>query len=255
MAREFRCARSILRSASPVPSKRVQQDVIGLERGVGFELAAPVAVFVLAGENDRRARRWRRRRRLTCSVNFAEERLPDLHLPERLEMCEAFAMFSFSTVAAGAEAMACTISGGNPKRTFSGMTSTSSTLVKPLSRGTRSTSFTRTSGADAPAVRATVVDAFEPLRLDVIGQLSIRYEERPRFRATSTRRFEFELLSEPTTSSRSASLSNVLHRGLTILRGIADVLRVRLHEYSGNFFFSASMMCLASSRLSVVCVI
>ena len=30
--------------------QRVQQDVVGFERGVGFEFAAPVAIFVLLGE-------------------------------------------------------------------------------------------------------------------------------------------------------------------------------------------------------------
>ena len=34
----------------PGPEQRVQQDVIGLERGVGFELPAPVSFFMLLRE-------------------------------------------------------------------------------------------------------------------------------------------------------------------------------------------------------------
>ena len=52
--------------------------------------------------------------------------------------------------------MASTISGGKPKRTFSGITSTSCTLVKPSVPRNFTTSSTRHSGADAPAVSAIV---------------------------------------------------------------------------------------------------
>src|SRR3977135_1909976 len=57
---------------------------------------------------------------------------------------------------AGAAAMASTISGGRPKRTFSGITSSSSTLPKPLESRNFTTSSTKHSGAEEPAVRAMV---------------------------------------------------------------------------------------------------
>src|SRR3546814_10295802 len=44
--------------------------------------------------------------------------------------------------------------------------------------------------------------AFEPLRLDILSP-SIRYDGVPRLSASSRRRFELELLREPTTSSTS----------------------------------------------------
>src|SRR5580704_10066703 len=107
-----------------------------------------------------------------------------------------------ATAPVGALAMASTISGGRPNRTFSGITSTSFTLLKPLVPRNSTTSSTRHSGAEAPAVKAIV---FTPSSHSgrILRKLSIRCEPVPRLRATSTNRFEFELLSEPTTSNKS----------------------------------------------------
>src|SRR2546430_10126700 len=64
------------------------------------------------------------------------------HLPYKLTYSAA--------AAAGALAIASTISGGKPKRTFSGMTSSSLTLSNPLVPKKFTTSSTRHSGAEAP---------------------------------------------------------------------------------------------------------
>src|SRR5439155_22579240 len=61
-----------------------------------------------------------------------------------------------STAGVGAALMAATISGGRPERTFSGMTSSSRKLAKPLPIRKVTTSSTRHSGAEAPAVSAMV---------------------------------------------------------------------------------------------------
>ena len=99
--------------------------------------------------------------------------------------------------------MASTISGGRPNRTFSGITSISRILVKPFCFRNSITCSTRTSGADAPAVRATVLTPAS--HSDFTSEaVSIRYEGVPRLVETSTRRLELELFSDPTTSSRSA---------------------------------------------------
>src|SRR5258708_33480904 len=91
--------------------------------------------------------------------------------------------------------MASTISGGRPNRTFSGITSTSCTLLKPSVPRNFTTSSTRHSGAEAPAVNAIV---FTPTSYSgrMFRQLSIRCDPVPRFRGTSTSRLELELLSD-----------------------------------------------------------
>jgi hypothetical protein len=76
-------------------------------------------------------------------------------------------------------------------------------VAKALSRQVLTTSCTRCSGADAPAVSHRL-HVIQPLRL-MLRQSSIRCAGVPKLRATSTNRLEFELLSEPTTSSKSAS--------------------------------------------------
>src|SRR5438093_4318054 len=106
------------------------------------------------------------------------------HLPYKLTYSAAAAV--------GALAIASTISGGKPKRTFSGMTSSSRTLSKPLPRRNSITSSTRHSGADAPAVSAIVFTPFSHSGL-IARKFSIRYDGVRRLRETSTRRLEFEL--------------------------------------------------------------
>jgi len=110
----------------------------------------------------------------------------------------------WTSFAAGAAAIASTISGGSPKRTFSGITSSSCMLSNPLSRRKATVSSTRHSGAEAPAVRAIVFTPFNH-SASMSLQLSMRCAFVPRLRATSTKRLELELFSDPTTSSKSAS--------------------------------------------------
>ena len=98
----------------------MQQDVVGFQRGIGAEFAAPVALLVLNGEQvlargiDRRG----------------DSALDVVQLPKRIsagtggERCCHSSSCSYSA-RAGAAPMASTISGGRPKRTFSGITSTS----------------------------------------------------------------------------------------------------------------------------------
>src|SRR6516165_602353 len=65
--------------------------------------------------------------------------------------------FYSAEAAAGAAAIASTISGGSPNLTCSGITSSSLTLPKPFEDRNCTTSSTRHSGAEAPAVRAIVL--------------------------------------------------------------------------------------------------
>src|SRR5256884_6500407 len=89
------------------------------------------------------------------------------HLPYKLTYSAA--------AAAGALAIASTISGGKPKRTFSGMTSSSLTLSNPLVPKKFTTSSTRHSGAEAPAVKAMVFTPSSHSDL-TLRKLSIRCE-------------------------------------------------------------------------------
>jgi len=57
------------------PQQRVQQDVVGLQRGVGFQFAAPVALFVLLGEQPFARRRDGRAHAAGQFLNFAEAKL------------------------------------------------------------------------------------------------------------------------------------------------------------------------------------
>ena len=70
---------------------------------------------------------------------------------------------------------------------------------------------------------------------------------------TSTRRFELELFFDPTTSTRSAPwAARVLHCHLTVLRGIADVLRGSGPDDVGELSPSGPRSCNAPRRAESV---
>src|SRR3984893_2883988 len=182
----------------------MQQDVVRFQRGIGFQFATPVPFLALFGEQAVARPINGRSHPADQIVNFSEA-----YLRQRRRGRWGGGIFHNSSIYSaaapvGALAIASTISGGRPNRTFSGMTSTSCTLPKPSVPRNFTTSSTRHSGAEAPAVSAIV---FTPCSHSgrMLRKLSIRCELVPRLRATSTKRLELELLSEPTTSSKSAS--------------------------------------------------
>ncbi len=66
---------------------------------------------------------------------------------------------------------------------------------------------TRYSGADAPLLSATVLTPANQAGSISSGRCT-RYAARPFARAVSTSRFELDLVFEPTTRTRSASVDN-----------------------------------------------
>src|SRR5208337_4041621 len=179
--------------------QRMEQNVIGFEGGVGFQFSAPVTLFVLLREKILAGRIDGYRDPASQVVNLSKSHLRHGGRTERGGF-----FHQYSTATAGAAAIVSTISGGNPKRTFSGIISNSCTSPKPCPARYSTTSCTRCSGAEAPAVRATVFTSCNH-RDWILLQSSIRCAGVPKLRATSTKRLELELLSEPTTSSKSAS--------------------------------------------------
>src|SRR5947207_2229927 len=154
MAKDF--ARGALLAIKVLGAEKgVNQNVVGFESGIGLEFAAPITVLVLSGEQVTSRRVNGGGDAAHHVVNFSEKHLR-LVVLRRAWREGRHSYFQSPAVAAGAEAMAATISGGNPKRTFSGMTSTSSSLVKPFSRRNSMARSTRISGAEAPAVSAIV---------------------------------------------------------------------------------------------------
>src|ERR1043166_5352426 len=140
----------------------MQQDVIRLQRRVGFQLAAPVAVFVLFTEQEFPGGFYRHRHPRKYFVHLpCSHQSPNLLVipSEAKDLCFPFVLrLSLSPEPyCGAAAIASTISGGNPNLTFSGMTSTSFMSVNPLPRRNSTVCSPRISGADAPAVSATVL--------------------------------------------------------------------------------------------------
>src|SRR5207248_1693249 len=85
------------------------------------------------------------------------------HLPYKLTYSAAAAV--------GALAIASTISGGNPKRTFSGMTSSSLTLANPLVPKKFTTSSTKHSGGSTSR-QCYGLHAFKPLWFDVAAAVN-----------------------------------------------------------------------------------
>src|SRR6267154_6573975 len=99
----------------------MQQDVIGLKRRVGLEFAAPVAFFVLLGKQE-----LARAVNADCDPADQVVDLSESHLRRRgRTRGGVFVHYDSTAALAGAAAMASTISGGSPKRTFSGMISNS----------------------------------------------------------------------------------------------------------------------------------
>ena len=68
----------------PRPQQRVQQNVIRLERGIGFELAAPVPFLMLLRKQKLPRRRDRRAHALPSSSIFPKAQLLDLNLRKEL---------------------------------------------------------------------------------------------------------------------------------------------------------------------------
>ena len=78
-------------------------------------------------------------------------------------------------------------------------------LSRPMTATRAITSRTSFSGAEAPAVRPMLPHALEPAALDVFGTIDQERARTPCFSASSRRRLELELLTEPTTSTRSTA--------------------------------------------------
>src|SRR5579871_714397 len=98
----------------------------------------------------------------------------------------------------------CTVrpsSCGKLKRTSSSLISISSSWSNPRPCSDSINVSTRFSGAEAPAVTATVCFPSSQSGFTSLKS-SIRYAGTPIFSQTSTRRREFELFCEPTTSSK-----------------------------------------------------
>src|SRR5271155_2862455 len=133
----------------------MQQDVVGLEAGIGFQFTAPVAILVLLREKIFARRIHGYRDPAAQVINLSKS-----HLRRRRRTKRGGFFHHDSMAMAGAAAIVSTISGGNPKRTFSGMISNSCTSPKPFPARYSTTSCTRCSGAEAPAVKAAVFTPF-----------------------------------------------------------------------------------------------
>ena len=213
----------------PGSKQRMQEDVIRLERSIGFEFAAPVAVLVLLRKKKFPRSRDRRAHARAQFLNFSEAKLwvrtegAEARW-ESGELCPSFINSScLGEYAAGgsrgtrAAAMASTISGGSPKRTFSGITSSSCRLSNPLLRRNVTVSSTRHSGADAPAVSAIVFTSFNH-SASMSLQLSIRCAFVPRLRATSTKPVRIRTVFRSHHQQQIRFGRHLLHRDLPVLR-------------------------------------
>src|SRR5438067_575735 len=103
--------------------ERVQQDVVGLERGIGAQFTAPISFLILNREQISTGTVHGDGHTGLQIVNLAKQHLRGAAL---CALCFVHITYSTATTD-GAAAMASTISGGNPKRTFSVLTSSSST--------------------------------------------------------------------------------------------------------------------------------
>ena len=86
---------------------------------------------------------------------------------------------------------------------FSSRKLCSSRSVTPRALNQSQTRRTSFSGAEAPEVMPTTLISSSNQASSISVSSSIRYDGTPPARAVSTRRFEFEELREPITSSRS----------------------------------------------------
>ena len=143
----------------------------------------------------------------------------------------------------GSRGIACTISGGRPKRTFSGITSTSSTdrhnpsgleiLDNVLDQHFRRRSARR---------HGYGIDPVQPLRLDGVGACRSGRNSCPDSFETSTSRFELELLRRADHKHQVCPVRHILDRDLAIFGGVADVLRVRPDDVGELLLQCASIM-------------
>ncbi len=100
--------------------------------------------------------------------------------------------------------MAATISGGRAKRTCSGITSTSLHIRKTLLPKEGNHFLNQDFRCRSTRRKSDGLDARPTISRRCPGRCQSRNDWVPRFPATSTSRFEFELFGEPTTSTRSA---------------------------------------------------
>ena len=106
--------------------------------------------------------------------------------------------------------------------------SISSTPVKPvLASANAISSWTRFSGADAPAVTATVSHALQPLRIHLAAHRPPGRPARPHSSQTSTSRLRIRAVLRAHHQQQVAQRRHRLHRQLPVLGGVADVLRRR----------------------------
>src|SRR6185295_3124127 len=162
---------------------QLEQNVIGFERAVGGQLRVPVAARVLPGEKVFS-------RALDGGGNRPNQTVLGLNSgAHRVEI----------VVKPGD---ACASSPGSENRTSSSTNSTSSNCRKPCSFKDSIRFSTRCSGAEAPAVTATFLTESSQAGF-TSSQSFTRNERTPLLAPTSTSRFELELFSDPTTSSRS----------------------------------------------------
>src|SRR3984957_15607951 len=158
-------ARSLVKTFLVARTKqRVQQNVIGFKSGVSFKLTAPITLFVLLRKKVVACRVYAYCDPAPQVINFSKSHLWNrgrilCRITDRTRGGGFFHYVSTAT-AAGAAAIVATISGGSPNRTFSGIISSSCRSPKPFPARYSTTSCTKCSGADAPAVKATVFTSF-----------------------------------------------------------------------------------------------
>ena len=96
--------------------QNMQHDVIGFERGIGFQFATPVAFFVLLGKQAVARAVNGRSHPADQIINFSEAHLRHSRGGRQGGGMSSIICYRYSTAAPlGAAAMASTISGGKPK--------------------------------------------------------------------------------------------------------------------------------------------
>ncbi len=115
---------------------------------------------------------------------------------------------------------------GREKRTVSSVVFSSLSLSGPSERRVSRTSWTKTSGAEAPAVSPMLLTP-ESQPSSSCDASSISSARQPSRSATSTRRAVLDEFAEPTTSMRSHRSRDRPDGVLAVLRGVADVVRRR----------------------------
>jgi hypothetical protein len=137
--------------------QRVQQNVVGFEGGVGFQFAAPVAVFVLLGEKNFA-------RAIDCGCDPAGQVIDlakaKLRFEAKLKTRGVSSIRCVSLLRSnrrwGRLAIASTISGRQPEAHVLGHHFEFLHVAEAFAGKNFTTSSTRHSGAEAPAVSAIV---------------------------------------------------------------------------------------------------